>query len=726
MTIASTTTRVSYTTDGVTTAFPVPIQAYGAADFVVWLTSATGVETGLTLGSAYTMATSGTLTPTQWTLNTIGTPLAAGQTLQIILSPVETQNTVYTQGQAFPASAIQANVDRLTQMVLRAQDQLNRAFVAPDGDVNPAVALPAAINRANLAPVFGPTGNLQMGMIPTTALTQAIFNSFLAAAPIYLQTTAETTAGLTATNLQIPSPDIAGLAFTARYMTAAQRSNTTECSALLNAIAAMCTTNVWTLWCAPSDRFKTSATITFTFPAQVRMNGARIVPFTSGFAGTSAVLIVGDNESSAGGYQSGFVMDIAAQGPNGGEGNSVPVQNAIATFNTLDGIVINPSSAQQITDCDLHLWVEGFRDNIVVSGTNFYIFRWQQPHCTKAWRNGWNISETGGAGENLAIFGGLTANCTNGGSAGGAAPGTANGFTVSGANAVIEIDLYSHSLDYNDTMMAASGGVFKIFGGHSENGKASGSGSTGQAVNSNPMYVMSSTGGQPPTELHFFAHILGQTEPAPGRPALVSSTGAVAVTYEGRKLYLYGVQATALLNVISGNPAQISVNCFADTSGGSLQGQMPTICPTLLNKVYNGVNPAASTFAGWTQNGVTNITWSNTGTAAQAVVTAATSGSYSQNAIPVSPGEVYLIQAAVNVTAVSAGYASTNYQFLDAKGDVVVSQGTFNQVSTVSNTYSGGEIQVPAGATALAVVLNFTGFTGTVQYSKVIAEKIGR
>ena len=113
-----------------------------------------------------------------------------------------------------------------------------------------------------------------------------------------------------------------------------------------------------------------------------------------------------------GGYQAGFVMDIAAQGPNGGEGNSVPVANSIATLSAnsgiLDGIVINPGAGQQITDCDLHIWVEGFRDNIVVSGTNFFIFRWQQPHNLRAWRNGWNISTTGGAGENLSIFGGVT------------------------------------------------------------------------------------------------------------------------------------------------------------------------------------------------------------------------------------------------------------------------------------------------------------------------------
>ena len=147
---------------------------------------------------------------------------------------------------------------------------------------------------------------------------------------------------------------------------------------------------------------------------------------------------------------------------------------------------------------------------------------------------------------------------------------------------------------------------------------------------------------------------------------------------------------------------------------------------TLLNKVYNGLNPAASTFAGWTQNGTVGITWSNSGTAAQAVVTGAATGSYSQNAIPVSPGEIYTIQGTVNVTAYTVGYATISYAFLDAKGDVNVAVGLFNTVTSVSSAVCGGQITVPAGATALSVALNFTGFTGTVQYSKFIAEKVGR
>ena len=158
MTIAASTTRVSFACDGTTTVFPVNIQAYLATDFTVILTapsSAGGGETTLVLNSAYSMVSSGTLAPPWWTLTTLGgTPYASGYSLQVILEPAQTQVTQYVQGQAFPSAAVQQNFDRLTQMVIRLQDQINRTVIAPDGDVSPVMLLPSAAARANLSPYF--------------------------------------------------------------------------------------------------------------------------------------------------------------------------------------------------------------------------------------------------------------------------------------------------------------------------------------------------------------------------------------------------------------------------------------------------------------------------------------------------------------------------------------------------------------------------------------------
>lgn len=178
MTISAKTTRVLFNCDGVTTVFPIGIQAYNAVDFEVILTAPAGsggAQTVLVLNSAYSMAQSGTMNPQQWTLTTLGAiPYAAGYTLQVILRPVQTQLTQYVQGQAFPSAAVQANVDRLTEMVLALQDQVNRALFAPDGDVAPGMALPPAGARALMYQAYDANGNsLLTAALPGTANTAA-------------------------------------------------------------------------------------------------------------------------------------------------------------------------------------------------------------------------------------------------------------------------------------------------------------------------------------------------------------------------------------------------------------------------------------------------------------------------------------------------------------------------------------------------------------------------
>lgn len=211
MTIGSTQQRLVFLCDGVSTVFPVTIQAYLATDFEVILTapaSLGGAETVLGLNSAYTLAQSGSLSPTYWTMTTVvsGVPTAypAGYQLQILCSPVQNQQTQYVQGQAFPSLAVQTNFDRLTQMVQRLQDQVNRSIRAPDGDVGPAMLLPIAAARANLAPAFDGNGNVSLTGIPTLAFTQPIFNTFLALSPPYAQTGFELAAGIVPANFSYP------------------------------------------------------------------------------------------------------------------------------------------------------------------------------------------------------------------------------------------------------------------------------------------------------------------------------------------------------------------------------------------------------------------------------------------------------------------------------------------------------------------------------------------
>jgi len=209
MTISATPSRVTYATDNVTTVFPVPIQAYNASDFLVYLTNTTtGVASQLALNSNYTLAPSGTLAPPAWTLTAVDggvpDPFGTGSTLLIIRNPVQQQQTQFVQGQAFPSLAVQTAFDSAVEMIQRLQDELNRSIRAPDGDAAATMLLPPAVQRANLAPAFDANGNLVLTGIPTTAFTQANFNGFLANAQIFAQTPAEFSANVTPVNYFYP------------------------------------------------------------------------------------------------------------------------------------------------------------------------------------------------------------------------------------------------------------------------------------------------------------------------------------------------------------------------------------------------------------------------------------------------------------------------------------------------------------------------------------------
>lgn len=166
MTIQSSTARITYNCDGSTTVFPVPIQAYLATDFLVLVTTA-GVSTVLALNSNYTMVNAGTFAPPEWSLTT-GLTYQPGTTLQIILNPSETQLTQYAQGQAFPTLALQTNIDRLTQMVIRLSDEVGRTIRQPDGDPTPLTVLASATNRASTLQGYDVNGNQALYPVNTS------------------------------------------------------------------------------------------------------------------------------------------------------------------------------------------------------------------------------------------------------------------------------------------------------------------------------------------------------------------------------------------------------------------------------------------------------------------------------------------------------------------------------------------------------------------------------
>lgn len=263
MTISNTTPpRVVFNCDGVTTVFPVNIQAYQPGDISVVLTapaSSGGAEVTLTLNSDYSLAATGTLNPPAQTLTTLGAiPYAHGYTLQAYINPPVNQQSQYVQGQAFPSLAVQTNLDRLTQMVQRVTDAVSRAIHFPDGDVAPSGLLPVAAARALMMMMFDANGNATIGVPNSQVITTALLAPFLGLS----QTASEAARGVTPVNLQYAPGDLRRYGADPTGVVACDAAVTTACS---------CNAEVFDAYPGGGTYlFNTGATINGTYPLKIR------------------------------------------------------------------------------------------------------------------------------------------------------------------------------------------------------------------------------------------------------------------------------------------------------------------------------------------------------------------------------------------------------------------------------------------------------------------------
>ncbi|MCP1404420.1 tail fiber domain-containing protein [Achromobacter insolitus] len=114
MTVSSEVSQVSYATDGVTTAFPVPFYFLANDHLRVWLYyESTGVETDLVLGSSYDVVGAGD--PSGGTVTTT-VAYPAGPQLRIERVVPITQETAYQRNDPFPERAHEQALDKLTMI----------------------------------------------------------------------------------------------------------------------------------------------------------------------------------------------------------------------------------------------------------------------------------------------------------------------------------------------------------------------------------------------------------------------------------------------------------------------------------------------------------------------------------------------------------------------------------------------------------------------------------
>ena len=136
MTIASTTSKVSYNGSGSNGPFPITYKFTKNADLTATKRSSAGVETVLALTTDYTLTGAGDAAGGSLTLTVA---LAVGESLVIARAPGIVQEVDYVENSAFPAETHEAALDLLTMICQSLQEQIGRAVLypvsTPDGDI---------------------------------------------------------------------------------------------------------------------------------------------------------------------------------------------------------------------------------------------------------------------------------------------------------------------------------------------------------------------------------------------------------------------------------------------------------------------------------------------------------------------------------------------------------------------------------------------------------------
>ena len=191
MTVSSTTTKVSYSGDGTTSAFAYSFKIFNDSDLVVIVrTDSTGAETTKTINTDYLVSNAGesdggTVTFKFDTGNsgdsnydTTDRRPQSGETVLLKRVMTLTQNTDYTPNDSFPAAAHEEALDKLTFIQQQQQEEIDRSFKFAQTDVD-AQDLPASAERANKYLGFNSEGNAIAVDGTTNATTISTFGATL-------------------------------------------------------------------------------------------------------------------------------------------------------------------------------------------------------------------------------------------------------------------------------------------------------------------------------------------------------------------------------------------------------------------------------------------------------------------------------------------------------------------------------------------------------------------
>ena len=172
MTVSSTTTKVSYSGDGTTSAFAYSIKIFNDSDLVVIVrTDSTGAEVTKTINTDYLVSNAGesdggTVTFKFDTGNsgdsnydTTDRRPQSGETVLIKRVMTLTQNTDYTPNDSFPAAAHEEALDKLTFIQQQQQEEIDRTFKFAQTDTG-TITIPTSTERASKYLGFDTNGDV--------------------------------------------------------------------------------------------------------------------------------------------------------------------------------------------------------------------------------------------------------------------------------------------------------------------------------------------------------------------------------------------------------------------------------------------------------------------------------------------------------------------------------------------------------------------------------------
>lgn len=185
MTVEDSSSSVQYSTNGTAGPFPVPFYFLSSGDLSVVYITAAGNSTTLALTTHYNVTGAGN--PAGGSIGTVAAYPNDGGRLLIRRRLPLTQLTDYEEGDAFPASAHERALDRLTMIAQQQADDLSRTVMAPVGD-SASMALPGASGRLGKMLAFNSvSGSPEATPFTVAQLSAAIIASF-AGAPVPINT----------------------------------------------------------------------------------------------------------------------------------------------------------------------------------------------------------------------------------------------------------------------------------------------------------------------------------------------------------------------------------------------------------------------------------------------------------------------------------------------------------------------------------------------------------